>query len=263
MPSPCPGMDPYLEHPELWPGVHHRLIVAIADFLSVQLRPKYSVSREVRMYEIDDDRSLLVGIPDIATTAKKAQSMPTPASSQAAATVSQASPITVLLPMPLAVREGYLEVKEVATQEVVAALEILSPANKRSGKGRNVYLSKRERIFGSLTHFVEIDLLRSGEPMPILNAGIASDYRILVSRGDRRPQADLYALNLQNPISCFSLPLRSEDREPAIDLRALLDNIYDVGGYDLKIDYRAEPVPPLSEKDAAWADALLHQQGLR
>jgi hypothetical protein len=32
MPSPFPGMDPYLEAPELWPDVHHRLI---SDFHSV------------------------------------------------------------------------------------------------------------------------------------------------------------------------------------------------------------------------------------
>jgi hypothetical protein len=32
MPSPFPGMDPYLENPEFWPGVHNRLIVAIIDY---------------------------------------------------------------------------------------------------------------------------------------------------------------------------------------------------------------------------------------
>ena len=263
MPSPFPGMDPYFEHPEIWPGVHHRLIVAIADFLSVRLRPKYSVSLEVRMYETSDDRSLLVGIPDVAAIAKKGCSISTPAASQATVAASPTAPVTVTLPMPITIRQGYLEVKEVATQEVVTALEVLSPANKRAGKGRNVYLTKRERILGSLTNFVEIDLLRSGEAMPILDAEISSHYRVLVSRGDRRPQADLYAFNLQDRIGCFPLPLRAEDSELAIDLRALLDRIYDVGGYDLKIDYRAEPVPQLSKKDAAWADTLLCQQGLR
>ncbi|MEH2128789.1 DUF4058 family protein [Nostoc sp.] len=31
MPYPFPGMNPYLEEPELWPGVHGRLIVAMSD----------------------------------------------------------------------------------------------------------------------------------------------------------------------------------------------------------------------------------------
>ena len=33
MPTPFPGMDPYLERPGLWHEVHTRLIVAIADAL--------------------------------------------------------------------------------------------------------------------------------------------------------------------------------------------------------------------------------------
>lgn len=264
MPSPFPGMNPYLEHPELWPGVHHRLIVAIADFLSVQLRPKYSVSLEVRMYESRDEQSLLVGIPDVSVLLKKGQvNTESLATSEVAVAAPPAEPITVTLPMPITVRQGYLEIKEVATREVVTALELLSPVNKRSGKGRDSYLAKRERLFGSRTNFVEIDLLRSGEPMPILNKGINSHYRILASRSNQRPQAELYAFNLQSPIPSFLLPLRSPDKEPVIDLQTLLNNIYDVGSYDLKIDYSSEPIPPLSEEDEAWVDAVLQKQGWR
>jgi Protein of unknown function (DUF4058) len=65
MPSPFLGMNPYLEHPELWAGVHHLLISEIAKLLTPQLRPKYRVAVEVRMYETTDDSSLLVGIPDV------------------------------------------------------------------------------------------------------------------------------------------------------------------------------------------------------
>lgn len=262
MPSPFPGMDPYLEHPELWPGVDHRLIVAIADFLSPQLRPVYSVSLEVRMYETIGAQSLFVGIPEVSVLSKKGQ-VSAPSSTTVAVATPPATPMTVTLPMPITVRQGYLEIKEVATKEVVTAIEILSPVNKRSGKGRDAYLAKREDILGSRTNFVEIDLLRSHEPMPILNKGISSHYRILVSRRQKRPQADLYAFNLQNQIGSFPLPLRPGDTEPIIDLRTLLTNIYDVGGYDLKIDYTTEPVPPLSQNDALWADAILRQQGLR
>ena len=31
MPSPFPGLDPYLEQPDYWPECHSRLIVAIAE----------------------------------------------------------------------------------------------------------------------------------------------------------------------------------------------------------------------------------------
>lgn len=115
----------------------------------------------------------------------------------------------------------------------------------------------------SSTHLVEVDLLRAWEPMPMFANGIQSYYRILVSRGDCRPTADLYAFNLQQVIPLFPLPLRSGDSEPIIDLQALLNGIYDRAAYDLKLDYSTEPVPPLLETEAAWADGLLKDKGLR
>ena len=51
MPSPFPGMNPYLENPELWPEVHSRSIIAIADAIAPQLRPKYRVAVEKRVYQ--------------------------------------------------------------------------------------------------------------------------------------------------------------------------------------------------------------------
>ncbi|HAG79703.1 MAG TPA: hypothetical protein DCL61_00735 [Cyanobacteria bacterium UBA12227] len=261
MPSPFPGMNPYLEHPELWAGVHHWLIIAMAELLVHQLRPKYRVAVEVRIYETIGDKSLLVGIPDL--TIKHQQNTTHQTPSNVAVTAPPAQPLTVTVPIPEIVKQGYLEVREVATNEVVTVIEILSPVNKRSGEGRKAYETKRQRILGSSTHLVEIDLLRSGEPMPILSNGIESDYRILVSQSDRRPEADLYAFNLQDAIPSFPLPLREGDVEPLVDLQGILKGVYDRAGYDLVIDYTQEPIPALSEADGAWANILLQEQHLR
>ena len=87
--------------------------------------------------------------------------------------------------MPIEVQEGDLEVREVATQAVVTVIEVLSPANKRPGRGREAYLQKRDLVLGSYTHLVESDLLRSGAAMPMAGAGAASNYRIVVSRQER------------------------------------------------------------------------------
>lgn len=261
MPSPFPGMNPYLEHPDFWPGVHHLLIAAIAESLAPQLRPKYLVAVEVRMYETRGEDSLLVGIPDVVV--QRPLAVENPAMSNVAVAAPAAQPLTVAVPMPETLKQGYLEIREVATKEVVAAIEVLSPVNKRPGEGRKAYELKRQRVLGSLTHLVEIDLLRAGETMPVLSEGIQANYRILVSRGDRRPLADLYAFNLPEGIPSFPLPLRAGDSEPVVDLKALLDLVYDRGSYDLRIDYTGEPVPALSEADAGWADALLREQGCR
>ncbi len=261
MPSPFPGMDPYLEHPELWPGVHHWLIIAIAESLVPQLRPKYRVAVEVRVYETSGDKSLLVGIPDV--TVQRPVSAINKGDLNVAIASPPSQPVTVTLPMPETHKEGYLEVRDVATGEVVTAIEILSPTNKRPGEGRKAYENKRQRVLGRLTHLVEIDLLRAGQPMPIVSNGIEGSYRILVSRGEHRPQAELYVFNLQDSVPSFPLPLRSGDTEPLVDLQGLLNQVYDRAAYDLVINYNREPVPPLSEVDAAWAEAVLQEKGLR
>lgn len=146
---------------------------------------------------------------------------------------------------------------------MVTVLEILSPANKLSGEGRRQYTQKRLSVLGSLTHLVEIDLLRAGEPMPTLGYAGRSDYRILVSRSSRRPQAELRPVSVRQPLPPFALPLRPGDQEPEVALTPLLHALYDRAGYDLRVDYRGEPEPPLGEADAAWSDSLLRAAGLR
>ncbi len=261
MPYPFPGMNPYLEHPEFWSEVHHLLIGLIAESLNPQLLPKYRVAIEKRVYQMSGEDSLFVGIPD--ATVERSRTVTNLNPSNVVVATPKATPVTVTVPMPMEFREGYLEVREIATKEVVTVIEVLSPTNKRFGKGRDTYQEKRQQVLSSRTHLVEIDLLRGGEPMPIFGSGIQGYYRILVSRGNRRPRADLYVFNLPDVIPSFGLPLHSEAIEPVIDLQSLLSRVYNRAGYDVAIDYTSEPVPPLSKADAAWADTLLREKGLR
>lgn len=254
-------MDPYLEHPEVWPGVHLLLIAALSESLAPQLRPKYSVSVEVRMYETTGEQSLLVGIPDVAVQKRDRQSEHP--SANVAVAEAKTGPISVRVPMPVSIRQGFLEVREVATKAVVTAIELLSPVNKRAGTGRQTYENKRQRVLNSSTHLVELDLLRAYEPMLMYGEHLTSDYRILVSRSDLRPQAELYAWSLRDSIPSFQLPLRQGDLEPTVDLQQLLTGIYDRSGYDLKLDYHQAPVPPLAADDIDWVNSRLKEYGLR
>ncbi|MFB2918919.1 MULTISPECIES: DUF4058 family protein [Aerosakkonema] len=259
MPSPFPGVDPYLENPELWPEVHHRLITAIADAIAPPVRPKYRVAIEKRIYlsEVEDDD--LVGIPDVTVFSKPS------GANQSASTVtlpSRYEPIAVTVPMSEETREGYLEIREVGTGRVITVIEILSPKNKRAGVGREAYESKRQQVLASPTHLVEIDLLRGGTPMPI-RGGTQSDYRILVSRGDRRPRSQLYAFTVRDEIPPFALPLQSGDVQVQVELQTLLNGVYDRAGFDLAVDYTQPSIPPLKGEDAIWADGLLREKGLR
>lgn len=256
MPSPFPGMDPYLEQPDLWPEVHSRLLVAIADSLGPQLRPKYRVAIEKRVYEdIRDD--VLIGRPD-ATVFEVLAQPTTPILSQSRATTI--APITVELPMPEEIQERYLEIREVNTGIVVTTLELISPSNKRPGRGRQQYEEKRLKILASQTHLVEVDLIRAFTPLPMFAPEPASPYRILVSRADQRPRADLYPFNVRSPIPAFPLPLQSTDPAIVVDVQSLLEQLYERASYDLVIDYSQMPVPPLLQADTVWAEALLRDR---
>ena len=259
MPSPFPGVDPYLEHPETFPEVHHRLITAIADALAPSIRPKYRVAIEKRTYFSEPEESLTVAIPDVAVYSASSVKHPT----SSTATLPKCSePTTVTLPMPEETREGYLEIREVGTGDVITVVEILSPKNKRAGKGREAYERKRQKLLLSATHLIEIDLLRRGKPMP-MQGKIQGDYRILVSREERRPRADLYAFTLREEIPSFPLPLKPGDAPLKVELQTLFSGVYDRAGFDLDIDYTQPPVPSLKKEDAVWVDTLLREKGLR
>lgn len=258
MPCPFPGMDPYLEHPAIWPDVHQRLIVALADALGPQLRPRYRAAIEERVYVTDVEGPFFLGRPDLAVVEVG------PAASPAVqAPAALVEPRVVQVPLLDRIREGYLEVREIATGDVVTVVELLSPTNKHPGEGRRLYEEKRLQVLGTRTHLVEVDLLRGGEPMRMWGDGRDSHYRILISRAERRPRAELYAFNLQDAIPPFPLPLRPGDEEPVVELGPLLHALYDRAGYDLAVDYIADPVPPLEGNDTIWTDQLLREKGLR
>lgn len=258
MRSPFPGMDPYLEHPELWPDVHHGLIEALRDSLAPQLRPRYRVAVEKRVYLIEPEGLVFVGRPDVAI-GEFPVTRPAPTGGR----TTVGSPVTVTIPVPDLQREAYLEVRDVGSAEVITTLEVLSPSNKRSGEGRRAYEIKRQRVLASLTHLVEIDLLRGGEPMRVLEGSGETMYRILVSESQERPRARLYAFGIREPIPSFRLPLRPGEEGPVVDMQELLSSLYERAGYDLAVRYAGDAEPPLRDSDAAWADELLRERGLR
>jgi Protein of unknown function (DUF4058) len=210
------------------------------------LSQAYRVAVEKRVYLTQGEESILIGIPDVSVTA-------TPQASTGTATAIATQPTIVEIPLAEEVQERYLEIREIATGRVVTVIELLSPKNKRSGDGRDAYSQKRQRIMLSQTHLVEIDLLRSGDPLPMVGAA-TSDYRILVSRSDQRPKAQLYAFNLRQPIPTIQIPLAA-NTAVTLDLQPLLHQIYDRARLALAIDYQKPPIPKLSPDDLAWLNA--------
>ena len=255
MPTPFPGMDPYLERRDHWHAVHTRLLVAIADALGPQVWPYYRVDIELRTYIALLTSESLAGIPDVLVMSSAHEVGHLMASAPAIGVTPQ----VVEVPMPEELHERYLVVRAVTTQDVVTVIEILSLANKLTHEGRAAYEAKRTIVLGSKTNLVEIDLLRAGTPLPPFQTG-QSDYRILISPAPTRPRAMAYTLSVRDPLPAIAIPLQPGYPEPTLPLNQLLHDLYERARYDLAIDYNQPPVPPLHDDDAAWARQLLSAQ---
>jgi hypothetical protein len=257
-------MDPYLEKPSFWPDVHHELISGIRAALKRQLRSRYSVRIEERVYvsgPADPGRGILA--PDLYLVRRP---KPGPRRSKAGGTAALgvSEPIIAVTLIDDEIHEAYLEVVDASDRSVVTVIEVLSPTNKVPGAdGLESFLEKRNQIMKSSTHWVELDLLRSGVS-PILPVIVPEhEYLIHVSAVDRRPRGMLWPIRLSQRLPVVRIPLRSEDGDTPLDLQAVLDSVYDRAGYDTEIDYKKEPVPRLGKKWKDWADRLLREKGLR
>ncbi len=255
MPTPFPGMDPYLERRGLWEEVHTGLIAQIQQFVAPLVRPRYRVAVERRVYLAVLSPDGLVGKPDVLVVSSDREPVQT-----ASARVPMAvTPQVAELPMAEEVIERYLEIREVATGDVITVIEILSHSNKSTRQGREQYERKRLAVLASLTNLLEIDLLRAGDPLPmrVSSNGNLGDYRLVVSRSGHRPQADAYIFGVRAPIPDVPIPLRPGEDEPVLALNQILHDLYDRAGYDLAVDYSQPPVPPLAGEDAQWAAQLV------
>lgn len=242
-------MDPYLENPALWPDVHNSLVAALRETLAPKLAPRYYIALEQRVYRLGPDDLVFVGRPDASVRSQRTLR-------ETAPPYESPGVIEVTVPMTDEVEESFLEVRTAAHGDVVTVLELLSPINKL-GAGRQEYLQKRDHIFKTRTHLVEIDLLRAGQPMPVISLAEPSDYRILVSRGSQRPRVQPYTFSVRQPIPDIPLPLLPDDVEPMVELNAILHSLYERVRFDLTVDYVQPATPPLSEADAEWARTVI------
>jgi hypothetical protein len=252
-----PGMDPWLEDPDLWPDVHNSLIVAIRDALNPLVLPRYVVrveSRTTVLTAVDADHLYR---PDVAI---EAADIAAPRLEAGVAVMERTEVIPIKVELPIdEIEETYLIIKELPEKKLVTAIEVLSPTNKKTEKARTEYLEKRHELINSGVSLVEIDLLRSGQPMPLKRSPPPSDYRILVCRQRERLTADLYSFSYKVPLPAIRIPLLPDDPEPLLDLNAILHALLDRARYDISIDYSQPPRPRLRRADEAWAATFLAQ----
>lgn len=209
MPSPFPGMNPYLEQDSIRRDFHKSLIVGIRDELARQVTPKYFV----RIGETRYPQQPAVPEPE-------------------------------LIP--------FLEIVSIRERKSVTLIEILRPSNKSFGSDREFFVKRRSRLLGkNSTHYIEIDLLR-GEPRMRTRVSPPHDYSILLSRFERRYEVEFWPIQLPDSLPTVPVPLFPGDGGTKLDLKGVLDRVYDAARYESYI-YRGQPEPALSTADDEWA----------
>ena len=266
MPSPFPGMDPYLEG-EMWQEFHETLAGAIRAQLMPLLAPQY-VALLAKRYVVDYSALGIFDVlrdrviyPDVHVVKPPGVAPATEPSSGGVAIAEPAVelPSLYLADMPLL----HVEIRDVSQRRLVTMLEILSPANKH-GDGIRHYADRRLEVMRTETHLLEIDLLRQGTRIRLTREPPPAPYYIYLSRVDRRPLTQIWPLALREPLPVVPVPLLPPDPDVPLDMQAAVQACFDLVGYERLLDYTsAPPQPELSAEDTAWVNEVLRAASLR
>lgn len=249
MPSPFPGMNPYLEQEGTWHKFHGQFCTHCMELLVPQVRPNYIVELDENVYvhELPAEERHLLGRSDLSIVAKTAdRGMGT------AATLEAPSHVRLLTAVDIE-RLSSVVIRDREGGNVVTVVELLSPANKESD--RQQYLRKREEYLSLGASLVEIDLLRGGRRPPLEDLQ-PCDYYVMVARPEESPRAGVWPIHLRESLPKIPVPLRAPHADARLDLQAILHRLYDAGGYEDYI-YLREPRPPLPPDDAQWAKKII------
>jgi hypothetical protein len=256
-------MDPFLEHPDIFPDVHSSLNFCLREALQAELRPPYYAVISRRAWI---EVSLRYIEPDVHVRHRQDAAATSKTGGVAVARKARNQPTVVHVPHDER-KQDFIEVyaRHGSDKRLVTAIEILSLANKTAGEqGRDLYLRKQQELLGSRVHLVEIDLLRAGDHTTAVPLALAQakagpfDYHVCIHRFDKLEDFLVYPIQLEERLPEIEIPLLP-DADPAIvDLQAVLDRCYQAGPYAYEINYQAETlVPPLPRERARWAAEML------
>jgi hypothetical protein len=250
MPSPFPGMDPFIES-QRWEGFHARMITALSDLLVPLVRPAYVCDVQKYVFVITEDEEIRSHLaPDVHLASEK----PSLDERRDEGQIATLAPAVLTHAEPVELEQPFLVIRTTDGREVVAVIELLSPWNKSKTEGMAEYVTKRYRYLHSSASVIEIDLLRGGarldckEPLP------KGDYYAFVSRRGQRPHVEVYWWTLRDRLPTLPVPLLPEDGDAALDLQSAFDAVYDRAGYDYSLKYDAPLSPPVSDAQRKWID---------
>jgi Protein of unknown function (DUF4058) len=252
MPSPFPGMDPYLES-WIWGDFHRTMITALRAQLNAKMPRRYVANTELYVWRVDptEQERLVIDGPDVHVADQK------PSANFGTATASLPAPITTVF-SGIERKQHYVRIVDAAQRRIVTVVELLSPSNKSTHERGDAYRFKRNEYMANGVNFIEIDFLRAGlrpalgDPAPPI-----SDYYVLVSRSENFPKLDIWPISIRDALPRIPVPLDAGEPEVILDLRSAFDRVYEEARYGEQLDYTAPPILALREPDASWARDLL------
>jgi hypothetical protein len=252
-------MDPYIERADIWPDFHDSFVTGIRAALQPQLRPRYAALVQDRLYVVESERPIW---PDVSIVRASDAS-----SGGAAVAVAQPDAPAVFELARDEFREPLVHIVEASTGQIVTAIEVLSPDNKKPGAGRTSYLQKREELWAAGTNLVEIDLLRDGEPTVRISSKKLDSlrpwsYLVTVTRCWPSRQ-EVYAWPLARRLPRISVPLAADDHDVLLDLQSVFARCWDEGPYPQLLRYNGAPPGSLSPADLSWSERQLLDAGIR
>jgi hypothetical protein len=247
-------MDPWLEHPARFAGLHSQLVAYTVELLQPQLVGRgYFIAPNERVWVEESQRDVL---PDGAVL--RWQNRP----QASGVAITEADKSVKVRRFKSEFRQPYLEIYDSERRKLITGIEFVSPTNKSKSAGRRLYRAKQLELQAAGVNLVEVDFLRRGRPIILAPPGLTEsvlpwDYLVCLWRAHEVEDYDLYPIPMRSRLPRIRIPLKPQDPEPTLDLQAVLDKAYDAGPYRVSVDYRKKPTPPLPPDDQAWADALL------
>jgi hypothetical protein len=258
MQSPFPGMDPYIEARGLWGDFHWDIIADIKRALVAVAPDRYLVRTSERSYVVlveEEGKESHPFLPDVSVAEPRSRR---PSKKKGQTAVAELSvvpePVTMRAFITEEHREAFIEILEAdADQRLITGIEVLSPSNKRPGSpGWDLYQRKRHRVMLGGANLVEIDLLRGGHRMPMLDPWPDAPYVLLVARAYREQSCRVWPATLQQRLPAIPVPLAKPDADLTLDLQPIIESIYERSRYARSIDYRKPLKPALTSAESAW-----------
>ncbi|HYV38674.1 MAG TPA: DUF4058 family protein [Gemmataceae bacterium] len=227
MPSPFPGMDPYLETEKIWPVFQHHLVACLYQTLLPGLVDRYRARVSQRKY-----------------------------------TAEQALFTSIIREDH---EEEFIEIRQRSDSRLITLVDIVSPTNKTTLSGRQAYLDKRREAKTTNANLVEIDLVMQGQAMlDYSRDGLPDwDHAVTVTRATQPERYEIYTATLRKKLPKFRLPLAGDDRDTVVDLQSTFNRCFDQGNFAAQIDYLRDPQTKITDEDRRWINDMLRQQKVR